>query len=173
MAGKINKELVRQIRAAGLNGVGLSGSDGGLFTGAPVQPDSCTGKVTETDTRLLRLLTENGYTPVIATTSMSADGLPLNINADEAALALAAALKADQLIFISDIPGVLKNDRVLPSLNEAAIEKEINDSEGQISIKCGQKRRRSRCHRRIRRGRRLCAFKNREKRHRRHTLTKE
>ena len=89
LAGKINKELVRQIRAAGLNGVGLSGSDGGLFTGA--------------------------------------DGFPLNINADEAALTLAAALKADQLIFISDIPGVLKNDRVLPSLNEAAIEKEISD----------------------------------------------
>ena len=68
LAGKINKELVRQIRAAGLNGVGLSGSDGGLFTGAPVQPDSCTGKVTGTDIRLLHLLTENGYTPVIATT---------------------------------------------------------------------------------------------------------
>ena len=127
LAGKINKELVRQIRAAGLNGVGLSGSDGGLFTGAPVQPDSCTGKVTETDTRLLRLLTENGYTPVIATTSMSADGLPLNINADEAALALAAALKADRLIFISDIPGVLKDGCVLPSLNETSAEKEIND----------------------------------------------
>ena len=119
LAGKINKELVRQIRAAGLNGVGLSGSDGGLFTGIPIQPDSCTGKVTGTDIRLLHLLTENGYTPVIATT--------LNINADEAALTLAAALKADQLIFISDIPGVLKNDRVLPSLNEAAIEKEISD----------------------------------------------
>ena len=96
LAGKINKELVRQIRAAGLNGVGLSGSDGGLFTGIPIQPDSCTGKVTGTDIRLLHLLTENGY-------------------------------KADQLIFISDIPGVLKNDRVLPSLNEAAIEKEISD----------------------------------------------
>ena len=122
LAGKINKELVRQIRAAGLNGVGLSGSDGGLFTA-----DSCTGKVTGTDIRLLHLLTENGYTPVIATTSMTADGFPLNINADEAALTLAAALKADQLIFISDIPGVLKNDRVLPSLNEAAIEKEISD----------------------------------------------
>ena len=122
LAGKINKELVRQIRAAGLNGVGLSGSDGGLFTGAPVQPDSCTGKVTETDTRLLHLLTENGYTPVIATTSMTADGFPLNINADEA-----AALKADQLIFISDIPGVLKDGCVLPSLNETSAEKEIND----------------------------------------------
>ena len=127
LAGKINKELVRQIRAAGLNGVGLSGSDGGLFTGIPIQPDSCTGKVTGTDIRLLHLLTENGYTPVIATTSMTADGFPLNINADEAALTLAAALKADQLIFISDIPGVLKNDRVLPSLNEAAIKKEISD----------------------------------------------
>ena len=176
LAGKINKELVRQIRAAGLNGVGLSGSDGGLFTGAPVQPDSCTGKVTETDTRLLHLLTENGYTPVIATTSMTADGFPLNINADEAALTLAAALKADQLIFISDIP------RLRPAVAERNLCRKRNqrrrhlrryDSEGQIGAGCGQKRRRSRCHRRIRRGRRLCAFKNREKRHRRHTLTKE
>ena len=126
LAGKINKELVRMAARAGLKGIGLSGSDGKLFTGTAVAAGSCTGKITGTDTGLLSLLTENGYLPIIATTSMTADGAPLNINADEAALALAVALKADRLIYISDIPGVLKNDAVIPALNGTSIADEIN-----------------------------------------------
>lgn len=125
LAGKINKELVRMAARAGLNGVGLSGSDAKLFTGRAVSDGSCTGTVTATDTGLLKLLLENGCFPIIATTSMTDTGLPLNINADEAALALASALKAARLIYISDIPGVLKEGTVIPRLDRKTVAAEI------------------------------------------------
>lgn len=125
LAGKINKELVRMAHEAGLNACGLSGSDGKLFTGTAVSAGSCTGKITETEPAILKLLTENGYLPVVATTSMTKSGTPLNINADEAALSLAVALRASRLIYISDIPGVLKNGAVIPSLNTVTVADEI------------------------------------------------
>lgn len=125
LAGKINKELVRLAYRQGLRAVGLSGSDGEIFTGIERQPQSCTGIVTQTQSQLLKLLQQGGYLPVIATTSMTSNGDPLNINADEAALALAVDLKAFQLIYISDIPGVLKNDQVIKNLNGKTIEEEI------------------------------------------------
>lgn len=125
LAGKINKDLVRMAFRAGLNSVGLSGSDAKLFTGTAVCDGSCTGKINATDTTLLQLLSANRFVPIIATTSMTDSGKPLNINADEAALALAVALKAKRLIYISDIPGVLKEENVIASLNNESATAEI------------------------------------------------
>ncbi len=126
LSGKINKELVRQFNKGGIAAVGLSGSDGSIFTGESVGEATRTGRVTDVDTRLLHLLTDNHYLPVIASTSQcTTEFKALNINADDAALAVAAKLPAEKLIFISDIPGVLKNDKVISVLDEATIEKEI------------------------------------------------
>ena len=102
LAGKMNKYLVRMCGRY-MPAVGLSGSDGKLFTGVRLAcgdgETTCTGEITEVDVSLLRLLLENGYTPVISSTSMDGDGTALNINADEAALAVAAAIPAKHLIF--------------------------------------------------------------------------
>ncbi|HTH14498.1 MAG TPA: acetylglutamate kinase, partial [Spirochaetia bacterium] len=129
LGGKINIDLVRRARAAGLAAVGLGGQDGGLFTGE-VRPgagktDSRTGTITRTDTGLLEVLTRSGYFPVVNSTSCDAGGRGLNINADEAAEALAIAARAEALVFISDIAGVLKDGQVLPRLDGPTIDAEV------------------------------------------------
>lgn len=128
LSGKINKQLVRQFNKGGMNAVGLSGSDGSLFIGEAIGEATRTGRITDIDTRLLHLLTDNGYLPVIASTSRcKTEFKALNINADDAALAVAAKLPAQKLIFISDIPGVLKKGTVIPVLDEETINAEIAD----------------------------------------------
>ena len=114
LSGKLNKRLVRLLRTRGLNAVGLSGSDGGVFTGSPVG-ESRTGSVAGIDDRLLTLLLANGYLPVLSSTSMDARGGGLNINADSVAFSLAAHLRAWALVFLSDIPGILCDGEVLSS----------------------------------------------------------
>ncbi len=129
LGGKINSDLVRRARVAGLEAVGLGGQDGGLFLGEPRvidgKADSRTGRVVAAQSRLLGVLVAAGYFPVVNSTSMDAAGHGLNINADEAAQELAIAARAEALVFISDIAGVLKDGRVLPRLDEAALEAEI------------------------------------------------
>lgn len=129
LGGKINIDLVRRARAVGLNAVGLGGQDGGLFTGvARVFAGSAanrTGQITATDPKLLRVLSEAGYFPVVNSTSCDAQGLGLNINADEAAQEVAVAVGAAALVYISDIAGVLKAGSVIPRLDGPTLEDEI------------------------------------------------
>ena len=132
LCGAVNKRLVRGLHAAGLAAVGLSGSDGPIFTGARVAGESLqnsvvpshTASVAQVDTRLLCLLLDHGYLPVVAPTSVEPPGCAVNINADAVALRLAPALAADRLLFLSDVPGVLKQGAVLRALtpNQAAAE---------------------------------------------------
>jgi acetylglutamate kinase len=122
LAGKINKQIVRLLRIRGLNAVGLSGSDGGTFTGRAVSAPAAsaqtrTGEITATDERLLLLLLSNGYLPVVSSTSMDAEGRGLNINADAAAFGLAARMEASALVFLSDIPGILSEGSVIQALS--------------------------------------------------------
>lgn len=111
LAGKMNKAIVRRFQAAGVAAFGLSGVDGRLFAGERIASESHTGRVIEVDPRPLTTLMEAGYLPVVASVSMAADGAALNVNADEAAFALAAKLPADTLLFLSDIPGILDGER--------------------------------------------------------------
>jgi acetylglutamate kinase len=128
LAGRVNKGLVRLLRARGLDAVGLSGSDGGIFTGAPVDASGTrTGEITGMDPRLLELLCGNGYLPVLCSTSMDAAGGGLNINADTAAFKLAARLGARALAFLSDIPGILRDGSVLQALSGAEARQLIAD----------------------------------------------
>lgn len=126
LAGAVNTALVRSI---GRRAVGLSGCDAGLFTGERISPDSHTGRVVATDTAIVESLTREGWVPVISSVSTTSDGTALNINADEAALAIARNVPAAKLIFMSDIPGILKNDEVIrrmtPSDTEAAIDQGV------------------------------------------------
>ena len=83
----------------------LSGSDCFLFTGKRRSSNSHTGIVTDVKSEILKILLEKSVVPVVSSTSMDDEGTALNINADEAALAVSSDLKADRLFFISDIPG--------------------------------------------------------------------
>lgn len=125
LAGKVNKQLVRRFYAGGVNAVGLSGVDGATIIGEAVGPDTRTGKPTRIATELVSNLLSGGLVPVISPVSMDESGAALNINADEVALAVATALPAGWLVFLSDIPGILKNDEVLTGISTAETEKEI------------------------------------------------
>lgn len=125
LAGKMNKMLVRMFEANKHKAAGICGADGASFVSQALAGDTRTGKVVHVDTALIKLLFSGGYTPVMASTSMDKKGDALNINADEAALHIAMALKVDHLIYFSDIPGVLKDSEVIPQLNEKIIEDEI------------------------------------------------
>ncbi|MGA2974926.1 MAG: acetylglutamate kinase [Spirochaetia bacterium] len=117
LAGRINKRIVRLLRARGLDAVGLSGSDGGIFIGRPLDgQDTRTGEVTATDIRLLEILFANGFLPVLCSVSMDPEGRGLNINADTVAFQLAARLKAWALVFFSDTPGILSGGSVVQAL---------------------------------------------------------
>lgn len=133
LGGKINKRLVRLFESHKVPAVGLSGCDGSTFTGVRKTDDETnhTGSVTEVNTDLLSTLMTGGFTPIISSVSMDAVGTALNINADEAALAIASALKVKALVFLSDIPGILKAGQVLRTMSESDIKEEIN--EGVIS----------------------------------------
>lgn len=122
LSGKINKRLVRMLSGAGINAVGVSGADGGLFRGKSISAgqvkSTCTGTITGVRPALLELLLERDYFPVVSSVSMDDAGEGLNINADEAALEIAVSLQSESLIFLSDIPGIMIAGKVLPSLNE-------------------------------------------------------
>lgn len=130
LCGAVNKRLVRTLGAAGLQAVGLSGSDGPMFTGAPLDGAAAaaqgnhTAEVERVDARLPLLLIKHGYLPVIAPTSVQPPARAVNINADTVALRLAPALGADRLLFLSDVPGILKDGAGLAALtpDQAAAE---------------------------------------------------
>ena len=119
LAGKVNKQIVRLLRACGLDAVGLSGPDGGIFTGRPLGAETRTAEVAAMDTRLLELLLAKGFLPVVSPVSMDAHGTGLNINADSVAFALASRLAASALLFLSDIPGILRDGSVIRELSGA------------------------------------------------------
>lgn len=128
LGGPVNRRVVAALRAAGLDAVGLSGVDGGLLTAQPTGAAEVFGHVGEivrVRAALLESFVLAGLTPVIAPMAPDAgagSATPLNVNADEAAAAIAGALRADELLFVSDVPGVQIDGLVEPVLDGADVE---------------------------------------------------
>ena len=131
LSGRANKQIVRALLAGGLDAVGLSGVDGRLLTARqkehPTADLGLVGEVTAVRLPLLQRLLQVGIIPVISPISLGDDGQTYNVNADEAAAAIAAALGASTLDFVSNVPGVLANGALLPHLSPAAAEALIAD----------------------------------------------
>jgi acetylglutamate kinase len=107
MVGLINGDLVRGLVARGIPAIGLCGLDGGLIHAQMGDPAlGLVGLDPQADPAPVQTLLQAGYLPVIAPLAVSPYGECLNVNADDAALALATALGATRLAFISDVPGV-------------------------------------------------------------------
>jgi acetylglutamate kinase len=107
-AGSVNHELVAALNGAGALGVGLSGIDALLAEAEQMDPAlGAVGRVTRSNPALLHLLTAHGYVPVVACVAGDRQGQVYNVNADQMAVACAAALGAGQLIFLTDVAGVL------------------------------------------------------------------
>ena len=117
-AGSVNHHFVAELQAAGARAVGLSGIDAGLVQAVQLDPAlGAVGRVERVDPRLLDLLTENGYLPVVACIAGGVDGGIYNVNADQMAAACGAGFAADELIFLTDVRGVLDGDgQLLPRL---------------------------------------------------------
>ena len=126
LAGWVNKDIVAQFSLQGRRAVGICGGDGATFRARkyhdpsePVPFDyGFVGEVIEGDSRLIELLLQNNYFPVIACTALGSDASYYNINADEMAAAAAIFCKADRLLFLTDVPGVYDgSSQVIPRLS--------------------------------------------------------
>jgi acetylglutamate kinase len=129
LSGTINKQIVTAINQAGGTAIGISGKDGGLLKAKKLartkkDPDSNIEKVldlgfvgepTVVNPKAIENITASGMIPVIAPIGMGPNGETYNINADTAAGAIAAALKADKLMMLTDVPGILTKDKELIS----------------------------------------------------------
>ncbi len=110
LSGSVNKRIVQAIQLEGGKAVGLSGKDGGMVTCEPDDPElGLVGRPAAINTDLLHHLFTGGFIPVIAPLGMGLQGETYNINGDTAAGAIAAALKADRLLLLTDVSGV-KNE---------------------------------------------------------------
>ena len=123
LGGKINKELVNRINQHGGNAVGLTGKDGGLIRARKLRRPrksagidrGLVGEVESISPNIIRSLEQNRFIPVIAPIGVDNKGKTYNINADTAAGAIAATLKAEKLIFLTDVKGILGKDGKLIS----------------------------------------------------------
>ena len=142
LAGSINKDIVRMINAEGEWAIGLCGKDGNMVFAEKAaktirDPDSniervldlgFVGEPVEVDRTLLDLLAHSEMIPVIAPVAPGRDGHTYNINADTFAGAIAGALRASRLLFLTDVPGVLdKNGELMPELSVADCRRLIAD----------------------------------------------
>jgi len=110
LCGSMNKALVRRLTQAGAKAWGVSGIDGQtLIAEKTTKPLGWVGEVKQADTTIPLAILGQGYVPVIAPLSVSHDGAEaFNVNADVAAGAIAAALSAEKLVMVTDVPGILR-----------------------------------------------------------------
>lgn len=114
LSGTINKDVVSLLNRAGANAVGLSGKDGDLLFATQICLEDGTdlghvGEVTQVNPRIVEVLCQAGSIPVIAPIATDMYGNTWNVNADLVAGAVAAALRAEKLVFLTDTPGLLQN----------------------------------------------------------------
>ncbi|MBL7162872.1 MAG: [LysW]-aminoadipate kinase [Anaerolineales bacterium] len=146
--GKVNTLLVEQLQTIGVNALGISGLDGQLMVAKrkaairivengkrKILRDDYTGKIQQVNADLLNTLLDAGYTPVIAPLAVSEESEALNVDADRAAAMVAAVLKADTLLLLTAVPGLLKD---FP--NESTLIKKISQSELESALEIAQGR---------------------------------
>ena len=127
MAGKLNKEIVARLQSHGVKAIGVSGADGGLLKAERKKrivivdergrkraiPGGYTGRIREVEVRLIEMLVDEGYLVVISPIALSYDHELLNVDADQAAAKIAGALKAEKLLILTDVEGVIADGEIL------------------------------------------------------------
>jgi acetylglutamate kinase len=126
LSGDVNKRIVNELILKRVPAIGLSGVDGGLFTASRMlvkgQDIGFVGEIAQIDDNIIEVLFRAGYIPVISPVSRGVDGAFYNVNADLAAGELAKSLEVEDLIFISDVPGVKIGGAVRKVIRTAEIE---------------------------------------------------
>lgn len=137
MSGKINKGIVSAFQSQGVRSVGLSGVDGFLLKAKRkekmiivdergrkrVVDAGFSGKICQINGELLKLLLENGYVPVVSPVAIGEESELLNVDGDRAAASIAGALKADKLIFLTDVDGVILDEKLVREIKVSEIQK--------------------------------------------------
>jgi acetylglutamate/LysW-gamma-L-alpha-aminoadipate kinase len=130
MSGKINKIIVKMMVEAGIKAVGISGIDAGILRAIRkakltvlnekgrkmIIEGGYTGKIQTVETSLLNILTENGYLPVVSPIALSENYEFLNVDGDRAAAYIAGSLKADKVIFLTNVNGLHLDDKLVKNL---------------------------------------------------------
>ena len=136
LTGKTNKEIVSNLCAKGAKAIGICGIDGNLIEAEKLTTDEAgnpidigfVGKVKKINTKVIEMLANDEYIPVIAPIGVGENGESYNINADTVAAEVAIALKARKLMTLTDVPGIMEEDennqlRLIPFL----CEEEVNE----------------------------------------------
>ena len=133
LCGKLNKDLVATLNRLGGKAIGLCGLDGGLFQAVKLDEKyGLVGEIKKVDPAAVEDQLEKGYIPVIATVAQGMDGLnAYNVNADTAAAKLAVALKAERLLLLTDVRGLLRDPKdestLLPEVGLSQVPRLIKD----------------------------------------------
>ena len=151
-AGKQNKRIVERLRALGANAVGLTAMDGGIAIGRR-KPDirikegekvkilhgDHSGTIERIEPKLLMLLLQAAYVPVVTPPAISSDGVAINVDGDRLAMELAAAMKAERLLIFADTPGFMRdvNDErsVIPMIHLDEIDRVAEFGKGRARVK--------------------------------------
>lgn len=149
MAGKINKQITLAMQSQGVPTIGLSGLDGALLKAERktrlivvdergrkrVIDGGYTGKITQVNTELLTFLIEKGYTPIVTPIAMSQEYEPLNVDGDRTAAAIAGALKADRLVLLTDVEGLMLKGERIPKISASEVKEILKDIGAGMSTK--------------------------------------
>lgn len=129
LTGQVNPALTRKFNKHGIRAAGLSGSDCQLLMAEAINVERFgqVGRIEAVNTELITHLLDHNIVPVISPVAIDKDLVRMNINADTAAGAIAAALHAEQLILVTDVPGILKQGKLLETVSTEEIELMIED----------------------------------------------
>jgi len=130
LAGKINKDIVSKINSKGGSAIGLCGKDGNLLV---AEKDlsrgdiGFVGRIVKVNAELLRSIIDSGFIPVIAPIASDEEGIDYNVNADNVAAEIASALRAEKLIYLTDVDGVMRNGELLSLMDLKTAERILRD----------------------------------------------
>jgi len=132
LTGRINTELVTLLNQRASHAVGVSGKDAGLLRARKLVGEGgrdlgMVGEVMQVNHELLEVLLDKKYVPVVSPVGLGADGEGYNINADAAAAEIAIALRAEKLIYLTDVAGILENGELVSELSAAELARKIAD----------------------------------------------
>jgi len=132
LSGLVNKRLVGRLVSAGIPAMGVSGVDGGIFRVVKIQHNEhdlgWVGQIVHTNHTPIETLLTSGTIPIVSPISLGLDGHTYNVNADHAAAALSCALGAHELVFVTNVPGVLSTggSEYFPMLTHQKVQSLIN-----------------------------------------------
>jgi acetylglutamate kinase len=129
LSGAVNKRLVAKFNASGLSAIGLSGVDLGLMRAVKLMPKGqdigLVGEIVQVRSEVIEGFLGGGIVPIISPISLGLDGLTYNVNADHAALKVALAVGSSTLVFVTNVEGVMADEKVFSRLNPSKAEELI------------------------------------------------